>query len=226
MSPSAVAYGANLETQARQSLGVSSDPIYRMVARALDAHRIGRGRLIDVGCGSGGLWRVTGSRFSSYCALDAVRYDGLPSDADFHQIDLNSDCWPSVAAGDVVAAVETIEHVENPWAFMRHLSQLAKPGGWVVVTTPNQLSFLSLLTLFLKQRFSAFPDAHYPAHRTALLPSDLCRAASEAGLQVVEASYSLRGRAPLTGTHYPAFVSRSFPRVFSDNMMVVARKGV
>ena len=87
-------------------------------------------------------------RFISYCGLDAVRYHGFPIDAEFRQLDLDAPQWP-IAAGeaDVVTAVETIEHLENPWAFMRALVEIAKPGGWVVVTTPNQLSALSLMTL-------------------------------------------------------------------------------
>ena len=107
---------------------------------------------------------------------------------------------------------------------MRRLAALAKPGALVVVTTPNQLSALSLITLATKRRFSAFQDSHYPAHRTALLESDLCRAAGEAGLEVIEIAYSLHGRLPLTPWHYPAALARLAPRALSDNMMVVARK--
>ena len=54
--------------------------------------------------------------------------------------------------------METIEHLENPRAFVRKLVRLAKPGGWVVVTTPNQRSLLSLLTLMTKGKFSHFQD--------------------------------------------------------------------
>jgi hypothetical protein len=93
-----------------------------------------------------------------------------------------------------------------------------------VVTTPNQLSVLSLITLVTKRRFSAFQDSHYPAHRTALLESDLCRAAGEAGLDVVAVVYSLHGRLPLAPWHYPTAVARLAPRALSDNLMVVARK--
>ncbi len=82
-------------------------------------------------------------------------------------------------AADVVAAVETIEHLENPRAFVRELVRLVKPDGWVIVTTPNQLSLLSLITLLIKHRFSAFQDVHYPAHLTALLEVDLKRIAAE-----------------------------------------------
>jgi len=217
-----------LEARARQSLGSSHDAIYRMVDRALAARGIAGGRLVDVGCGSAGLWRVLAPRFAAYCGLDAVRYQGFPIDAQFCQIDLDNvdgAAWP-IAQGeaDVVTAVETIEHLENPWAFMRALVELARPGGWVVVTTPNQLSVLSLATLMIKSRFSAFQDAHYPAHRTALLEIDLMRAASECGLQSVDVLYSHAGRVPLAPWHYPAALASWFPRALSDNLLIIGRK--
>ena len=124
----------------------------------------------------------------------------------------------------MVTAVETIEHLENPWAFMRALVELARPGGWVVVTTPNQLSVLSVATLVIKRRFSAFQDAHYPAHRTALLEIDLRRAAGECGLVSVEVLYSQAGRVPLTPWHYPAALANLFPRALSDNVLMMGRK--
>ena len=215
-----------LEARARQSLGSSHDAIYRMVDRALSARGIAGGRLVDVGCGSAGLWRLVAPRFGSYCGLDAVRYQGFPIDAEFCQINLDHldrAPWP-VARGDVVTAVETIEHLENPWAFMRALVELARPGGWVVVTTPNQLSVLSVVTLVVKHRFSAFQDAQYPAHRTALVEIDLRRAAGECGLESVEVLYSHAGRVPLTAWHYPAGLARGFPRALSDNLLIIGRK--
>jgi hypothetical protein len=101
---------------------------------------------------------------------------------------------------------------------------VVRPGGWVVVTTPNQLSVLSLLTLVTKQRFSAFQDNAYPAHRTALLEVDLRRIFAECGLDEVEVRYTCSGRVPLTAMHYPRGVSRLWPRGLSDNLVVTGRK--
>lgn len=215
----------SLEARARLSLGSSNDAIYEMVAEALRTRGISRGRLVDVGCGRGELWRALSSCFDRYCGLDAVRYDHFPSDAEFVQVDLDAPEWPlGDGDADVVTGVETIEHLENPWAFVRSLTRLAKPGGWVVVTTPNQLSALSMVTLIVKRRFSAFQDAMYPAHRTALLESDLRRIASDAGLTDIDTAYSHRGRLPLVGWHYPAVLARRFPRALSDNLVLIGRR--
>jgi SAM-dependent methyltransferase len=225
-----------LEARARQSLGSSHEAIYRLVDRALADRGIAGGRLVDVGCGSAGLWRVLAPRFVRYCGLDAVRYQGFPDDAEFCQIDLDSlgdlgnhhgAPWPvAPCEADVVTAIETIEHLENPWAFLRALVELARPGGWVVVTTPNQLSVLSVATLIVKRRFSAFQDVHFPAHRTALLEIDLRRAAGECGLESVEVLYSHAGRVPFTPWHYPESLARRFPRALSDNLLIIGKKHV
>lgn len=218
---------SDVETRARQSKGISADPIYRAVTTALaDRHPAG-GTLIDVGCGAGNLWGHVRERFARYVGADVVRYDGFPADAEFHHIDLDTGrvALPD-GAGDVVAAVETIEHLENPRSFARELTRLCRPGGWVVVTTPNQLSLLSKLTLVLKNEFNAFRAGSYPAHLTALLEVDLRRIAAECGLTDVAVRYTGSGRIPGTAAHYPGWLSRTFPRNLSDNVLLIARNPV
>jgi 2-polyprenyl-3-methyl-5-hydroxy-6-metoxy-1,4-benzoquinol methylase len=225
MTFSGAATYASLEVRARQSLGASSDAIYRMVAGTIDRRDIRGARGVDVGCGHGSLRGLLQHRFVEYRGLDAVLYSGFPNAAEFTRVDLDGDSWPvAPGSGDLVVAVETIEHLENPWAFVRQLAALTAAGGWVIVTTPNQLSLLSLMTLILKRRFSAFQDAQYPAHRTALLESDLRRITEASGLELVEVGYSFQGRMPLSSWHYPAALARRWPRRLSDNLMIVARK--
>jgi 2-polyprenyl-3-methyl-5-hydroxy-6-metoxy-1,4-benzoquinol methylase len=214
-----------VEARARRSCGASEAAIYGMVARALDGRHGGGGVLVDVGCGTGQLWPFLRERFDRYFGVDAVRYEDFPVGAEFHQVDLDSGRSPLPDdCADVVAAVETIEHLENPRSFMRELVRILKPCGWVIVTTPNQLSLLSLLTLMVKHRFSAFQDAHYPAHLTALLEVDLERIALECGLSEVAITYSLQGRLALTPWHYPRFLARILPRALSDNLLLIGKK--
>ena len=220
-----LALDAGVQDRARLSRGSSERAIYQMVARAIDAFGLGGGRLVDVGCGGGALWREVSTRFSGYCGLDAVRYGAFPDELEVRAVDLDSAVWPiDAASADLVVAVETIEHLENPWAFVRQLASIAKPGAGVIMTTPNQVSLLSLLTLCTKQRFPAFQDAQYPAHRTALLPNDLDRAARAAGLEAHATHFTASGRIPLSPWRYPSALSRTFRRHLSDNVMLVARK--
>jgi len=220
----AIAIAADVEARARQTLGRGHEAIHGMVARLLAARGAG-GTLADIGCGTGDLWRATRGRFTRVVGVDAVRYDGLPDEVVFLPADLDGGRLPlDDDSVDVAAAVEVIEHLENPRALVRELTRITRPGGWVVVTTPNQLSALSLLALLLKGRFSAFQERDYPAHRTALLEIDLRRIAAECGLEDVAIAYSTRGRIPLTPWHYPGGVAGLFPRRLSDNLALVARR--
>ena len=172
----------DVQARARRSLGVSDDAIH-LAVKAVMASRGGSGVLADVGCGRGALWAHLQPLFSRCIGVDAVRYDGLPPDIDFRSADLERTPLPiDTGAVDVAVAVETIEHLENPRAFVRELARITRPRGLVVITTPNQRSVLSLLSLALTGEFSAFRENCYPAHRTALLEIDLRRIAAECGV--------------------------------------------
>ena len=223
MSQTTFSYTA--EARAQQSKGTSSQAILAMVDRAMEQRRISGACVVDVGCGAGDLYPVVRPRFSQYIGVDVVRYDGFPEEARFCRFDLDSGQIPlAEGCADLVVAVEVIEHLENPREFARQLVRLVKPGGWVIITTPNQLSLLSLLTLVVKHRFQAFQDVHYPTHLSALLEVDLRRIAAECILEEVQIEYSLQGRIPSTALNYPKALSRLFPRALSENVLLAGRK--
>jgi len=210
--------------RALQTQGESGDPIYQAGAALLRA-RGARGALVDVGCGIGRFLEFARDLATDYVGVDVVRHPALAAEAKFHRVDLDREGIPVAdRSADIVAAIETIEHLESPRAFMRDLVRIAKPGGWVLVTTPNQLSMLSLLCLIVKGRFVAFQDAYYPIHRTALLPVDLARMATDVGLTRVEIAFTCSGRVPLTAAHYPSALSRAFPQALSDNVLLIAQR--
>ena len=211
--------------RALQSGGDSEPAVHGLIARVVESMNIRGDLLVDVGCGQGKLWPRVSARFARCIGVDAVRYPGLPSDIEWCETQLDSCAIPIPdQVADVVVCSETIEHVENPRALMRELSRLAKPGAWLIVTTPNQLSLSSLMTLVVKHRFSCFQDVHYPAHLTALLEVDLMRIAAECGLDDARIEFTASGRVPLTARHYPKLLSRAFPRALSDNVLLAARK--
>lgn len=215
-----------VESRARLSQGRSSQAIYHMVARALTERGVRSATLIDIGCGRGDLMQHVRPLVERYVGVDAVRYETLPDSVEFYQANAEDagNLAHLVGEADVVTAVETIEHVENPRSLIRLMTRLVRVGGWLLVTTPNQLSALSLLTLLAKGQFNQFQDIHYPAHLSAVLPVDLRRFASEVALSDVAIDYSGAGRIPLGGLSYPSAISTAFPRLCSDNVMLIGRR--
>jgi len=217
----------DVEVRARQTRGESSDAIYRAIARTLYQRGIWGNMLLDVGCGAGRLWPFVCDRFATYIGVDVIPYEQFPKGAIFRVADLDAEGVPLPdRSADVVVAAETIEHLENPRAFMRELVRVTKADGWIVVTTPNQLALLSMMTLFVKGRFNAFQDVQYPAHITALLPIDLQRIAEESAVTGIAIEYTEEGRIPLTGRHYPARLARLLPQALSDNVLLLGKRNV
>ena len=96
-----------------------------------------------MGCGSGIFHRHARDLCESYVGADVIRHEGFPGGVAFRPVDLDAGRvdLPGQSA-DVVVCVETIEHLENPRALFLELARLTRPGGLVVVTTPNQVSWL------------------------------------------------------------------------------------
>ena len=222
---------AIVKDRARCSQGVSEVAIYEMVLNVIENRNIGWDLIVDVGCGSGSLWSMLGKRFARYVGVDLIRYEAFPYVAEFVHANLDAgeiDLPHGVA--DVVVAVETIEHLENPRRLMRELVRLARPDGLIIVTTPNQLSLLSKTCLLLKNQFVHFQERPglYPSHLSALLEVDMFRLAKENGLTNVDILYTGNGRIPGVSMHWPQrFCSHRGPlgRAFSDNLIMVANKG-
>lgn len=99
----------------------------------------GGGRLLDVGCGNGRFlttmrslgWSVQGVEFSE-AGVQACRMSGL----DVHLGDLSSAAFAD-GSFELITVRHVIEHVPDPQAFMAELARILKPGGRLVVETPN-----------------------------------------------------------------------------------------
>jgi glycosyltransferase involved in cell wall biosynthesis len=214
--------------RAALSRGRSTDAILSVVAAAL-RERGGRYELIvDLGCGRGDCARNLRGMYEGYVGCDAVRYEGFPREdsVTFRQVDLNRTPYPlDSACANAVVCVETIEHLENPRALVREMARIVRPGGLIVVTTPNQLSLMSKLHLVARSQFHAFQEAPglYPAHITALLEGDLRRIARECGFTDVDICYTDYGRIPFTDWHWPN-AAGARGQWFSDNVVMLARR--
>jgi glycosyltransferase involved in cell wall biosynthesis/2-polyprenyl-3-methyl-5-hydroxy-6-metoxy-1,4-benzoquinol methylase len=219
-----------LGTRARAAFseGHSSEAVLSTVARALREKADGYESIVDLGCGRGDCARWVNGLCQAYLGGDLVQYEHFPRSRAirFREVDLNKTPYPfEDQSASAVVSVETIEHVENPRALVREMARIVRPGGWVVVTTPNQLSLTSKLYLVTRNQFHAFQEAPglYPAHITALVEADLRRIARECGLVDVDIRYTDQGRVPLTSLSWPRRLGAR-GRWFSDNVVMVARR--
>lgn len=213
---------------AQASQGTSSPAIYQPVLRAIAARGV-RGDLLEFGAGTGSLARLLLASAFPGCitAADILpRPPDLPAEVRWIPADLNDRVSATDASFDAIVATEVIEHLENPRAVFRELGRLLRPGGWLLVTTPNQESLRSLAALVVRGHFVAFLDGSYPAHITALLRTDFARLCAEAGFAAPEFSYTNSGGIPGLAAVSWQQVSGGLlrGRWFSDNVIVSTRR--
>jgi 2-polyprenyl-3-methyl-5-hydroxy-6-metoxy-1,4-benzoquinol methylase len=135
------------------------------------------GRFLDVGCGGGFLveaardlgWQAEGTEVSR-AAADFGRGRGVTI-----HVGVLSDARLPAGAFDAVTMMEVIEHVPDPVALLRECADLLRPGGALLLTTPN---WASLSRRVLGARWSPVGRDHV----VYFTPRHLRRALAAAGL--------------------------------------------
>jgi 2-polyprenyl-3-methyl-5-hydroxy-6-metoxy-1,4-benzoquinol methylase len=213
---------------AEASGGTSSDEIAAAIRRKIMERDL-RGTILDYGAGAG---RLTDSllemgRFERVVAADIMPVpQALASRIEWIEQDLNLPIRSHDGVFDAIVASEVIEHLENPRAVMRDLYRMLRPGGTVIVTTPNNESWRSLLALAVRGHFVAFGDSNYPAHIVALVRADIERILRETGFSSAEFSYTNDGGIPCKPNVKWQKISFGLlgGRRFSDNLLAIASK--
>lgn len=216
------AYAAEL------SGGISSDAIYSAIVRLITRNSLS-GRILDYGSGVGLLTRrlLALRRFDQVAAADIMPSpEDLVGLVEWTKQDLNGPVVYQDGGFDVVVAAEVIEHLENPRFTMREIFRLLRPGGTVIISTPNNESLRSIMALMVRGHFVAFSETCYPAHITALVRKDFNRTLKEAGFSEPEFYFTNEGGLP--GWPSITWQWASFGLLkglrFSDNILALARK--
>jgi len=86
----------------------------------------------------------------------------LHGDVDFVTANLNDAIPASLRQGfDCVIATELIEHLENPRHLIRQCHELLKPGGLLIISSPNTSSSISLAQFVRTGEFRWFTPLQY-----------------------------------------------------------------
>lgn len=113
-------------------------------------------RVLDIGCGNGSLGarvRELGNWVEGIELSDAALQTARERLDQVWQFDLTKP-WPEeVRDMDVVIAAEVLEHMFDPVSVLQHAARSLKPGGHLIVTTPNFLTWTNRLR-FLVGRFT------------------------------------------------------------------------
>lgn len=209
--------------------GRSSSSIHGRAWKAL-ASRIKSGTVCDFGAGKGTFAnRLAEVRGLQVLAIDITeRPADLSPDVQWLRADLNERLPVESMACSAVVSIEVIEHLENPRATFRELYRVLRPGGVVVLTTPNCENIRSYIALLIKRHHWAFTDSSYPAHITAFLERDLGRSAAEAGFVSLEWHYDGPGRVPgLTRLSWQSLsCGLLHGRLFCDNVLFIAHRPI
>jgi 2-polyprenyl-3-methyl-5-hydroxy-6-metoxy-1,4-benzoquinol methylase len=150
-----------------------------------------RGRLLDVGCGSGMLlermralgWEVEGADVDA-SAVENARRKGL----NVHLGDLEGCRFPD-ASFQVVTMSHVIEHVKDPQRLLRECHRVLKPSGRLVLITPNAQSWGHRI---FRDRWRGL---EVPRHLFVFTVSALRYFAESANFRTVDVSTTIRAAA-------------------------------
>lgn len=172
-------------------------------------------KVIDLGAGQGALSARFAECGCRVLACDYVSENFAASEfgIEFRCLDLNQDFADLLGAGsaDIVSAVEIIEHIENPRHLLRECRKLLRPGGVLVLTTPNIDSSRSKTDFMAEGIFHMFRDSSYRSsgHITPIGAWQLDKMAEEARLRTEQ--HTTFGNESYTFRERPkAFLLQSF----------------
>ena len=131
-------------------------------------------RILDAPCGGGALTMALRERGYQMFGADVDPAAALLLGDAFKSADLSQSLpWPD-GFFDAALSVEGIEHLENRHGYVRELARVLKPGGTLVLTTPNIVSLRSRVRFRGSGFFHQDPRplreaARHPLHHIGLM---------------------------------------------------------
>ena len=150
----------NMETIKASSHRSTNEQVFKIIT---SEDILGR-RILDIGAGKGYMTQLLGnhirekggcpSEIISACDLypEYFSYEEISCERmEFiHEMPFDKETF------DIAYAIEVIEHLKNPYDFIQEMFRVVKPGGKIIITTPNVLNLASRLSYFLTGFFELF----------------------------------------------------------------------
>lgn len=211
------------EAQYYNGLLIKADlGLHEQIAEAVVAKVPKGGKVLDLGAGEGALSDRLADLGYDVVSADMDRESFKSKKATFSHINfdrtdqLEAFVVKYDSSFDAVLGVEVIEHVQDQWKYVKQLVKMAKPGGLVLITTPNITSWLSRVIFLLNGRFHQFADQDLDyGHISPISPWELeliLRACEAEDIKIASA-----------GTLPPLYLSGSLKMIFLNLLALLVR---
>lgn len=153
-------------------------------------------KIADLAAGQGSFARLLAGLGHEVYAVDATDGHWKASEIELHIQDLDGEFAEKILTTDnsfdAIVAIEIIEHLENPFRFMRECAKLLKPGGLLFLTSPNVEAIRSRLIFLYTGRLSSFGayETVRPAHITPIFRWKLMMMLNEAELDLLHEDFT------------------------------------
>jgi 2-polyprenyl-3-methyl-5-hydroxy-6-metoxy-1,4-benzoquinol methylase len=153
-------------------------------------------RVADLAAGQGAFSERLADMGHSVVAIDFTSENWKSARVPLLKCDLDSEFGAEFAKADnrfdAVVAIEIIEHLENPFRFVRECAKMLRPGGLIFLTTPNVEAVNSRLIFLYSGRMSSFGEYETvrPAHITPIFGWKLEMILAEAGFQPLHQGFT------------------------------------
>jgi len=88
----------------------------------------------------------------------------------------------------VVTFLEVLEHLNNPWICLKNIANVIRPGGYLILTTPNPKWSTSRVDLLVNGRLTCFTQSDLDLNHHVFIPwvHIVEKLLTDSGLEIVE----------------------------------------
>lgn len=151
-------------------------------------------KALDIGCGGGLVAEPLARMGATVTAMDAdaeaIAAAKLHAAAREVAIDYRVGAVEDLAASrkrfDLVLALEIIEHVSDPEAFLATLAKLVAPGGLLIVSTLNRTLKSRILAITVAEKVLRWVEPGTHDWKKFVRPSELARGLRNIGFEAID----------------------------------------